>query len=286
MSDVIVGVDGSPQSLRAVEWAGKEAALRRHRLVIVHVLPSYEYDIPFFPPGRWAAAKADGDRIVAEAVAMARQCFASLQIDTRMPAARTLTALQQEAEHASVVVVGARGHGGFASLLLGSTSLQLAGHAACPVVVVREGTQAEHHEIVVGVDGSGSSAAAVGYAFAEAAAHGARVRAVHAWRLPAHPTEPPVQADPAADEVAGKAHEVLAEALAGWPDQYPNVEVVRTVAQGHPAKILIEASRGADLVVVGSRGRGGFHGLALGSVSHAMLHHGLCPVAVVRPTPP
>lgn len=284
MSDpVVVGVDGSRQSLRALEWAAQSAHLRQRPLLIVHALPRYQYDVPFYPPGRWEAAKADGEEIVAEAVAVARECYPSLHVNARMPSASTITALREASEQAHLVVVGARGRGGFHNLLLGSTSLQVAGHAACPVVVVRDGPNASHHEIVVGVDGSQHATAALGFAFEEAAAHQTRLRAVHAWKPPPAGAEPPVLVAPDPGEAAEEEREVLLRALNGWPDKHPDVEVVQDLPVEHPAHALIRASEFADLVVVGSRGRGGFHGLALGSVSHALLHHALCPVAVARP---
>jgi nucleotide-binding universal stress UspA family protein len=282
-SAVVVGVDGSRPSLRALEWAAQEAALHQRPLLIVHALPRYEYDIPFYPPGRWEACEEEGKVIIAHAVAVARECYQWLQVDTLMPSAAAVTALRQASEQAHVVVVGARGRGGFRSLLLGSTSLQLAGHAVCPVVVVREGLNAPHHEIVVGVDGSQYSVAAIGYAFEEAAARQTRLRAVHAWRVPPAHAEPPAPIAPDRREAAEKERGVLLRALDGWPDKHPDVEVVHDLPVEHPARALIRASEFADLVVVGSRGRGGFHGLALGSVSHAVLHHAMCPVAIARP---
>jgi nucleotide-binding universal stress UspA family protein len=284
---VVVGVDGSRQSLRALEWAAQDAALHRDRLKIVHVLPRYQYDIPFYPPGRWAAAETDGMEIVAEAVAIARECFPSLAVETQMPSAGVLAALRQESERARVVVVGARGWGGFHGLVLGSTSLHLAGHAASPVVVVRDVPGSAHHEIVVGVDGAEQAAPALEFAFEEAAAREARLLVVHAWQLPARRTEPPLLDEVNPEEVAQEQRRVLDEALAEWPDRFPAVKVVRALRREdhHPAHVLVEVSDRADLVVVGSRGRGGFHGLALGSVSHAVLHHALCPVAVARPRP-
>ncbi len=232
--------------------------------------------MPFFVPGRWEAAEADGKEITAEAVAVAHELYPPLDIDTRMPAASAVAALRGESERAHMVVVGARGRGGFHSLLLGSTSLQLAGHADSPVAVVRDGPNAAHHEIVVGVDDPEHSAAALDCAFAEAAARSVRLRALHAWSLPSAPAPDPQKA-------AEEERRALTRALAGWHERYPGVEVVDDLTRDHPAHSLILASERADLVIVGSRGRGGFHGLALGSVSHAVLHHALCPVVVARP---
>jgi nucleotide-binding universal stress UspA family protein len=175
-------------------------------------------------------------------------------------------------------VVGERGLGGVARLVVGSVSVGVSGHALCPVVVVR-GAPAREGPVVVGVDGTGAAEAAVGFAYEEAALRRAPLLAVHAWRD--GPAEPAPVPDRAAVEERGRA--VLAERLAGWGAKYPDVEVVRLVAREAAADLLVEQSAGAALVVVGSRGRGALTGLVLGSVGHALLHRSGCPVAVLRP---
>lgn len=281
---IVVGVDGSQQSMQALEWAAQDAELHRRPLRIVHTLPRYHYDMPLFPPGYWEAAEADGRRIVSEALQFVGESFPSLRIDTSMPAERGLAALLEEAQQAHALVVGTHGMRRFSRLLLGSTSLQLAGHAQCPVVVVREEPSGARNEILVGVDGSEWSTAALGYAFDQAAARGSRLRAVHSWYVPGgHSTYPAlVESDPGRRDVE---EQVLAQSLAGWTERHPDVEVVREVVYEHPVQALVAASATAGLVVVGSRGLGGVRGLALGSVSHAVLHHALCSVAIVRPHP-
>jgi nucleotide-binding universal stress UspA family protein len=170
--------------------------------------------------------------------------------------------------------------------VLGSVGAEVAAHAPCPVIVVR-GEAHERHEVVVGVDASDRSHRAVEYAFGYAARHGGRVHAVHA----VHPVRdravslpmPPVSARPwMAPEHHLTARELLADAVAPWALKYPAVEVEITVVDGSAAWALVQASKGAALVVVGSRGHGGFTGLLLGSVSQALLRHADCPVAVVR----
>lgn len=277
---VVVGVDGSRQGMRALEWAAQAADLHHRPLVIVYALPTTEWI-----PGQWDAAKADGEEIIAEAAAVARECYPSLDIDSRMVTDSPAAALREESETAYLVVVGDRGRGGFHNLLLGSTSLQLAGHATCPVAVVRDGPNASHREIVVGVDGSHHADAALDYAFEEAAVRHMRLHAVHAWHMPAARDEPPVLVSPDPAEVTERERDVLTRALAERSGEHPDVEVVGDLPAEHPAHALIRASEFADLIVVGSRGRGGIHGLALGSVSHAVLHHAMCPVVIARPRP-
>lgn len=182
------------------------------------------------------------------------------------------------------MVVGDRGLGGFLGLLLGSVAVGLAGHAACPVVVVR-GPEAPAgvdpaSPVVVGVDGSPTGEAAVSFAFEWADQRGAPLVALHTWWV--DPMISPMLDWHATTEAET---EVLAERLAGWAEKYPDVVVERVVEQRRAADALRELSERAQLVVVGSRGRGGFQGLVLGSVGHALLHHAECPVAVVRPEP-
>jgi len=180
-----------------------------------------------------------------------------------------------------VAVVGDRGLGGFTGLLVGSVAVELAAHAHCPVLVAR-GTVDPALPVLVGVDGSPANQPAIGYAFEQAALRRVPLVALHAW---AHPVASgsgdmlPLVYD--LDEVQAAEERVLSEALAGWSEKYPDVTVERVVRHGSVRSTLIEASGRAQLVVVGARGRGGFAGLLLGSVSQAVLHHAACPVAVV-----
>src|SRR5690606_3692092 len=166
-------------------------------------------------------------------------------------------------------------------LLLGSVAVGLGGHARCPLVVVRAVQDSEPTApVVVGVDGSPLSDPALAFAFEAAAVRGVALEAVHAWRELVGDLDMATLLDWDAIETEERA--LLAERLAGWAEKYPDVPVRRVVTRERPARVLVEQSRGAQLVVVGSRGRGGFTGLVLGSVSHAVLHHAHCPVAVVR----
>jgi nucleotide-binding universal stress UspA family protein len=192
--------------------------------------------------------------------------------------------LEAESRWAELVVVGNRGLGGFTGLLIGSVAVALAAHAECPVVVVRgaEPDQAAPlpEPVVVGVDGSPQSEAALAFAFAAADLRRVPLVAVHAWwDLLVDPTMAPLVDWDAAE---ADEHEVLAERLAGWTQTYPDVPVRRLVVRDRPARALVEESGRAQLVVAGSRGRGGLRGMLLGSVSQALLHHAHCPVAVVR----
>ena len=192
--------------------------------------------------------------------------------------------LGSEARRAQLLVLGDRGLGGLAGLLLGSVAVGLAAHGACPVVVVRgERGRAGNEErpVVVGIDDSSISEAALAFAFEAAAARGVGLVVVHAWS----PTAIDDALAPVMDWGAAMAEEdaVLGERLAGWEQKYPGVAVRRTVVRDGAVRALVAASRDAQLVVVGSRGRGNATGLLLGSVSHGVLHASHCPVAIVRP---
>jgi nucleotide-binding universal stress UspA family protein len=180
-----------------------------------------------------------------------------------------------------MVVVGDRGLGGFSGLLIGSVAVQLAAHAECPVLVVR-GQPHPSGPVVLGVDGSPEASAAIAHAFDEAWLREAPLVALHAWLNPVA-REPgdmlPLVYD--LDQVRDEEARVLAEAVAGCREEYPDVAVREELVRAHTRAALIDRSVEAQLLVVGTRGRGGMRGLLLGSVSQAMLHHAGCPVLVV-----
>nr|WP_162596995.1 universal stress protein [Streptomyces sp. NEAU-S7GS2] len=218
--------------------------------------------------------------VVAEATALVKEAHPELEVISALPAGAPAAVLLAESEHAHTIVLGAKGMGGFRSLLLGSVALQVVGHAASPVVVVSNLTTG-HRRIVVGADGSAHSRAALVYAFEQASLRGAQLRALHAWSYPG----PQAAVSAAQDAAAKEDRQALEEWLAPLRQEHPGVEVVKEPVHEDPVPALARASDRADLLVVGSRGRGGFHGLALGSVSHAMLQFSQCPLAVVPPRP-
>jgi nucleotide-binding universal stress UspA family protein len=189
--------------------------------------------------------------------------------------------LGSEARRAQLLVLGDRGLGGLGGLVLGSVAVTLAARAACPVVIVRGDRAEDEGPVVVGIDGSPVSEAAVGFAFEAAAARGVELVAVHAWSATAIDDALAPLMD--WDAVAVEEDALLAERLAGWGEKYPQVVVRRHVVRDSAVRALVDDSRGTQLVVVGSRGRGNASGLLLGSVSHGVLHGSHCPVAIVRP---
>lgn len=270
---IVVGVDGSPSADLALRWAADEARLRHLPLKLVYVVDS---------PGPRGAYGYLTDEVTCfgeDLLTRAKELVA----DRQVPATAAIVCddaahgLIREAADATMLVVGSRGHGGFHDLLLGSTSLQTAMHAPCPVAVVRPRSNADQGQVVLGTDGSPRSAAAARVAFEEARLRRAGVSVVHAWRGSlSEATAGLAELD--ACEV--KAWMVLNDALAPWLSRYPDVPVRKVLRKEAAARALIDESAGAELVVVGRRGRGGFASLVLGSAGHALLHHAACPVLV------
>ncbi|MFD6230275.1 universal stress protein [Streptomyces sp. NPDC060232] len=285
---VVVGVDGSASSLAAVEAAAREARWRGAELRVVH---AFLWPAMHVPLGPSPLGPPDGglrnmvERLLAEAVGRARSTAPGVDVSHAVVTGEPLTVLEAQSRVADLVVVGSRGIGGFVGLLVGSTAVHLAAHGRCPVLVVRAGGD-EDGPVVVGVDGSAAGEPAIEFAFMEAALRGARLSAIHAWTLwNAPPSEIHEDADTYTDppgELAEAEERLVSEALAGRRQRYPGVRVEPRALRSQTREALIRASGSAQLLVVGARGRGGFAGLVLGSVSQAVLHHAQCPVAVVR----
>jgi nucleotide-binding universal stress UspA family protein len=282
---VLVGVDGSAGSLGAVGLAARLADERARPLRVVHVFTTPVTEIPLGDvPGRPAEGGATerADRILAEAVALAVGRYPDLDVKGEVIAGQAAPVLLDEAADAAVTVVGDRGRGGFTGLLTGSVAVRLAAHADRPVVIAR-GDLDRRGDVVVGVDGSPRGADAVGFAFEEAALSGVGLTLVHAYRFPVSGAAGdmlPLVYD--AQALGEEEAAVLGEAVAGWRERYPEVPVRSLVVRDQPARALVHTAERARLVVVGSRGLGGFTGLRLGAVSHAVLHHASCPVAIVH----
>ncbi|BCJ50541.1 universal stress protein [Actinoplanes sp. NBRC 14428] len=282
---VVVGVDTSTRSHDAVELAAAEAALRRRPLRIVHAFlwPLVRLGVP--PSSPYPALDAFRDEarsLLAEAERLAGKIAPGTAITSEIVTDLPVPALLAESRHADLLVVGNRGEGGFRGLGLGSVAGQTATHAPCPVLVARGRAEAAG-PVVVGVDGSATSQHAVEFAAREASYLGCSLVAVHAWGLP--PTIASGELVPLGIELAAAEAEeerVLAEALAGTAQDHPDLVVQPDLHRGSASRALLGWSRRARMVVVGSRGHGGFPGLLLGSVGQHLISHAACPVVVAR----
>jgi nucleotide-binding universal stress UspA family protein len=274
---VVVGYDGSAGSGAAVRWAAAEAERTDTALHIVHA-----YQPPWtvnYYDGVSAQAIADvetrAEEKLEELVEHLRERYSDVEIAAVTVRAIPAPALIDAAATAKLLVVGSRGTGSVTSLLMGSVGQQIAMHARTPVVVVRGRADADDGPVVVGVDGSRCTDTTLGLAFEQAAARGAELVAIRAYTaLP--PAVLPLNV------VEASEHDALQESLTGWRDKYPAVKVQTVVAAGRPAHVLVGASYTAQLVVVGSRGHGGFTGLLLGSVGQHLTHHADCPVLIAH----
>ncbi|MDR6864827.1 universal stress protein [Phycicoccus sp. 3266] len=281
---IVVGVDESAQSRLALDWAIDEARRRDLPLELVHARP-----MPLRGPAVETAFTRPGvDGVLEDAVARVHSLAPHASVATSGAHGAAAPMLVDASRDATMLVVGARGRGALRSAMLGSTSLDVAAHAHSPVVVVRELSQAlpDRPGVVVGIDGSPISEGALGEAFRQADARGLPLTVVHAWFLDYAGTGLAVLAtDAQVTELAQEERSVADDAVARWSARYPGVTVREHVLNAHPVQALVDHSKGAELLVVGTRGRGGFGGLVLGSVSQGVLHHAHCPVMVVRSQP-
>lgn len=266
---LVVGIDGSAASLEAVDWAVAEAARHTLPLRLVHAAPD----------------DRETSDMVNAAVERAGQGAATVPLSGEVRREDTASALTDVGRDAFALVLGSRGQGGLAGLLLGSVALAVAARADCPVVVVRG--PAEHREgrfesVVVGVEDGQGSDTAVEFAFREAHVRRCELVAVHAWHAPAGtPTEPPPGAWYALEAHRRPPAQVLDDALRGPAERYRGTCVSRRVVEGPARHALLSAASGADLLVVGAGKRHGHSGLQLGLINHAVLHHAPCPVVIV-----
>lgn len=283
---ILVAVDGSAESAAAITWATREAVLHGVPLTLLHAVAPI---VVGWPVGQLYREMPDWQQDIADSVvADARETASKASDGSQIPEVRAeivyanaVSALVEASKQAQLVVVGSQGIGALGRLLLGSVSSALVQHAHCPVAVIRSGEDAvpdPEGAVLVGIDGSPASEAATALAFDEASRRGVDLVALHAWSDVG--VFPVLGMDWHDRESQGQ--EVLAERLAGWQEQYPDVRVERSLVCDTPAKWLLEASERAQLVVVGSRGRGGFPGMLLGSVSSAVVHSANVPVIVVR----
>jgi nucleotide-binding universal stress UspA family protein len=286
---IVAATDGSRESLRAVEWAAREAALRGAPLRIVSAAELLPRMI-----GRQGGAafdtvadviRKDRDRALAAAAHRAAEMVPGLLIDTDPLTGPPAQAVTETGSGALMLVVGSRGLGAFTALLLGSVGRYAATHASCPVVVVRDETTAAHRQVGIGLGDLDHCADSLRFAFEEASLRQATLTAIHAWQAPQSDISRAGDAFTAPDghTVEAEAARALAGLLADWRQKYPDVPVSQDVVHGHPGRTLVGLSARADLVVIGRHPQhAGLPGP--GSVTHAVLTHAHGPVVTV-PSP-
>ncbi len=289
---VVVAVDGSEASQNAVRWAANTAMKRGIPLRIAssYTVPQFLYAEGMVPPKElFDDLQAETLEKIEAARAVAHEVAPDIKIGHTIAEGSPIDMLLEMSHDVTMVVMGSRGMGGLSGMVMGSVSASVVSHASCPVVVVREDNQVtestKYGPVVVGVDGSEVSQKATHYAFTEAAARGAELIAVHTWM------DMQVQASLAGlsaaqtewAEVEKEQGALLTERLAEFHAEYPDVPVKKVIARDRPVRALADAAAGAQLLVVGSHGRGGFKGMLLGSTSRALLQNAPCPMMVVRP---
>ncbi len=284
---VLVGVDGSPASSAAVVWAARDAEIKNLPLTVVHVVNTDVATWPPMPyPETWGVWQQDeGRKVLAEAVKIAEEAVLTdrkLTVKTDLVHSTPVSAMIEMSTDAAIVVLGSAGRGAVARLLLGSVSASLVRHARCPVAIIHDEDPLMPHPqrapVLLGIDGSPASEAATAVAFDEASRRGVELIALHAWNDLEVVELPGLDWD----KVKAEAEITLAERLAGWQETYPDVKVCRVVVCDRPARQLVARSESAQLVVVGSHGRGALSGMLLGSVSNAVVHSARMPVIVAR----
>ncbi|MCZ9309559.1 universal stress protein [Corynebacterium uberis] len=289
---IVVAVDGSNASKQAVRWAANTANKRDVplRLATSYTMPQYLYAEGMVPPQElFDDLQDDAMEKIEEAKTVAREIAPELKIGHTIAEGSPIDMLLEMSKESTMIVMGSRGLGGLSGMVMGSVSAAVVSHASCPVVVVREDNLVDettkYGPIVVGVDGSEVSEKATEIAFAEADVRDAELVAVHTWM------DMQVQASLAGlsaaqqqwEEVEQQQAELLAERLEPLIAQHPDVDVKKVITRDRPVRALVEAADGAQLLVVGSHGRGGFKGMLLGSTSRALLQSAPCPMMVVRP---
>ncbi|WP_077096824.1 universal stress protein [Mycobacterium terramassiliense] len=283
---IVVAVDGSPAADAAASWAARDAAMRNVPLTVVHAVatPTATYPPVPYPEALVVRLEDDGKKAIMHAVKIAEDAMpadAKVAIGRELVYSSPAPALINMSDEAEMIVVGTSGRGLLARGVLGSVSSTVVRHAKSPVAVVHDEGLADRQDgpVLLGVDGSLISERATGLAFDEASRRGVDLVALHAWSDVT--TEVPYLDWATVEEEAQRS---LAESLAGWLERYPDVTVHRLVVRDRPARHLIDEAASAQLVVLGSHGRGGLTGMLLGSVSNTVLHSVRVPVIVARPS--
>jgi nucleotide-binding universal stress UspA family protein len=283
---VLVGVDESACAQEALAWAAADAAARHARLTVATVVDLPQLGGVPLTGQLLAAARPAAQRIVDGAVARTRELAPGVQVQGQVASGNPAAELLRLAEDADEVVVGSHGASGFAALLIGSVGTQVAEHARGPAVVLRSRSVAG--PVVVAVDNSPHGDAALEYGFAYADRHNLPLVALHVYPLDAfvYPTMlyavPPHPATQERGRLRAEAVRTTRHSVGRWAEKYPDVPTRTDVTEGTAVHELVEVSKTAGLLVVGTRGHGGLAGMLIGSVSHGVMRHAHCPVVIAR----
>lgn len=279
---LVVGVDGSESSLRATDWAADEAVRHGHSLRLVYASLWQHYDgIAMAFSLEQPSGQTLAENILGAAAQRVRSRTPAVRVSTEVVPKDTVVALLSESRTASAVITGARGRGGVACLLLGSVSLSVAARAWSPVIVVRgdeAGIEGMHGRILLGIGDADADSPAIHFAFKEARARDCMLDVVRAWRAPMFDGHEAGEDERTHEEHASA---LLEDSVDAATRAHPGVRVRHTVIEGPPSQVLLTRTGAADLLVVGARRRQSQFGMQIGRVGHRVLHHSLCPVAVV-----
>lgn len=288
---VVVGYDGSEHANVAVDWAAAEAVSRGVMLTLVAAttvpLEGMRFGGSLLSPDAIDDLLERLQEMTQVRADEARKAHPGLDVGVKVALGSPASVLVEASAHADMVVIGSRGMGGFRGLLVGSVGVQVASNAACPAVVVRKAPSPTAATVVVGVDGSELSLAALDFAFDLADRRGWSVLAVHAWEIPAYDVlaapsgPPPIEVD----ELAASEERAFIESLAGLREKHPGVVLEHRMIKAPSVRAILDACDDPALIVMGTRGRGEFLGAILGSVSQGVLHRAKVPVAVIGSGP-
>lgn len=290
---VVVAVDGSEASNNAVRWAANTASKRGVplRLAASYTMPQFLYAEGMVPPQElFDELQTETMETVEAARTIAHEVAPDIKIGYTIAEGSPIDMLLEMSSDVTMIVMGSRGLGGLSGMVMGSVSAAVVSHAKCPVVVVREDNQVtdtnKYGPVVVGVDGSEVSQRATEFAFEEAQARGAKLVAIHTWM------DMQVQASLAGlaaaqqewNVIEDEQTQLLHDRIQPLLERFPDVDVDMVITRDRPIRALEDSAKDAQLLVVGSHGRGGFRGMLLGSTSRALLQSSPCPMVVVRPT--
>jgi len=288
---LVAGLDGSPESNAAAEWAAREAELRGLPLKIVHVWEPAPDPLAQAPLLGAETQQHWSERIPREAGEGLRRRHPGVDVTVEQVTGTPSDALVDAAKDAELLVLGSRGLSGVGGFLVGSVGLSVVARAELPVVLVRADEQAAdetspvsaapYRPVVLGLDAGAPSDTVIEFAFAEAARRGTSLRVVYGWNLPPYYAYGFALDAGLHEELSREETDSLTEALRPWRQKHPGTEVVLEPRVGSAADHLVDASREASLVVIGRRIRRGAFGAHIGPVAHGVLHHSTAPVAVV-----